>query len=173
MANLTLAFNKVMLLEGGGRYHVVPGDPGGATKWGVSQRAYPDLDIKNLTKLDAMRIFELDYWIPLRCPEIENHQMAFELVEFRFNARVGASVRAAQEAANDTWRAAAGGGYLQVDGLIGYKTLDSLNELAQMSHLAVFAWVSRFNLLQLRYYRNLRPDLVKKFLAGWTRRVIE
>ena len=173
MANLSLAFNKVMLLEGGGEYHEVSGDPGGATKWGVSQRAYPYLDIENLTKLDAMRIFELDYWIPLRCPEIENHQMAFEVVEFGFNASARVSVRTAQEAANDIWRVAAGGGYLVVDGYIGYHTLDSLNELAQMSLLAKYAWVSRFNLLQLRYYRNLRPDLVKKFLAGWTWRVIE
>ena len=173
MANLTLAFNKVMILEGGGKYHVVRGDPGGATKWGVSQRAYPHLDIKNLSKLDALRIFELDYWIPARCPEIDNNQMAFEIVEFRFNANIGASARVAQRAANEVWRVAAGGGYLLVDGLLGSKTLESLNELAAMSPLAVFAWVARFNLLQLRYYRNLRPDLVKRFLAGWTRRVIE
>ena len=25
------------------------GDPGGETKWGISKRAYPDLDIANLT----------------------------------------------------------------------------------------------------------------------------
>ena len=174
MANMLLAFNKLMDLEGGGKYHVVEGDPGGATKWGVSQRAYPDVDIKNLTKLDALGIFEADYWAPLRCHDIENDQIAFELSEFAFNAGFHPSVRAAQRAHNDLIRAAgARGRHLQDDGIIGSKTVAALNRLSRMGGVMVFAWVSRFNLLQLQHYRGMRKGLVKRFFVGWTRRVIE
>jgi hypothetical protein len=43
-------------------FHKVKGDKGGATKYGISQRAYPDLDIKNLTKEQAIEIAKRDYW---------------------------------------------------------------------------------------------------------------
>jgi len=43
-------------------YHKVKGDKGGATKYGISQKAYPNLDIKNLTKEQAIEIAKRDYW---------------------------------------------------------------------------------------------------------------
>jgi len=51
--------------EGG--YENDPDDPGGETNWGISKRAYPNLDIKNLTKEQAIVIYESDYWIPSGC----------------------------------------------------------------------------------------------------------
>lgn len=42
------------------------GDPGGLTNFGISQRAYPDLDIANLTAAQAKAIYRRDYWAPLR-----------------------------------------------------------------------------------------------------------
>jgi len=43
-------------------FHNVKGDRGGPTKYGISQRAYPNLDIKNLTKEQAIEIAKRDYW---------------------------------------------------------------------------------------------------------------
>ena len=37
-------------------------DPGGITNFGISQRAYPDLDIRNLKVADAANIYRTDYW---------------------------------------------------------------------------------------------------------------
>lgn len=37
-------------------------DAGGLTKFGISKRAYPKLDIVNLTVEDAKKIYERDYW---------------------------------------------------------------------------------------------------------------
>jgi len=37
-------------------------DSGGRTKFGVSQSAYPDLDIPNLTRAKAKEIYRTDYW---------------------------------------------------------------------------------------------------------------
>lgn len=38
------------------------GDPGGETKYGISKRSYPHLDIANLTLDQARDIYRLDYW---------------------------------------------------------------------------------------------------------------
>lgn len=37
-------------------------DPGGETKYGISKRAYPNVDIKNLTLDNALAIYYRDYW---------------------------------------------------------------------------------------------------------------
>lgn len=44
--------------EGGGK---INSDTGGKTKWGISQKAYPGLDIGNLSKADAIEIYKRDY----------------------------------------------------------------------------------------------------------------
>lgn len=45
-------------------------DPGGLTKYGISQRQYPTLDIANLTLDYAKAIYARDYWIPSGCPDL-------------------------------------------------------------------------------------------------------
>jgi lysozyme family protein len=47
--------------EGG--YVNDPADPGGETKYGISKNANPGVDIKNLTKEDAKRIYHDKYWL--------------------------------------------------------------------------------------------------------------
>ena len=39
-----------------------PQDPGGVTKFGISQRAYPALDIRALSLDDAKAIYQRDNW---------------------------------------------------------------------------------------------------------------
>ena len=48
------AVKSVLKHEGG--YVNDPKDPGGETNFGISKRAFPDLDIKNLTEEDAIEI---------------------------------------------------------------------------------------------------------------------
>lgn len=45
-----------------GGYTDDPRDPGGETKWGISKRANPDVDIKNLTLAQAIEIYKTKYW---------------------------------------------------------------------------------------------------------------
>lgn len=47
-SNFTKAMQFISKWEG--EYSNDPFDPGGETKYGISKRAYPNLDIKNLTK---------------------------------------------------------------------------------------------------------------------------
>lgn len=50
----------VMRWEGG--YVNDPHDAGGETKYGISKRAYPNEDIKNLTLERAGELYKKDYW---------------------------------------------------------------------------------------------------------------
>lgn len=60
MTNFDNAFLFVVGQEGG--YTAGVGDPGGATNYGISKRAYPSIDIKNLTLDEAKAIYKKDYW---------------------------------------------------------------------------------------------------------------
>ena len=53
----------VLKWEGG--YVNDPKDPGGETKYGISKRAHPNEDIKNLTPERALVIYQNEYWTPI------------------------------------------------------------------------------------------------------------
>jgi len=57
MADFDRAIDFVLKWEGG-----LTSDTGGLTKYGISQKAYPDLDIANLTLEQAKAIYRKDYW---------------------------------------------------------------------------------------------------------------
>lgn len=45
-----------------GAYTNDPADPGGETKFGISKRAHPKEDIKNMTLARAYEIYKAEYW---------------------------------------------------------------------------------------------------------------
>jgi len=178
MARLGPAFDFAMALEGGGRVHTVSGDPGGTTKWGISQRANPDLDIASLTRSEAIEVYRERYWNPRLLGQLSAQEMADEIFEFTINADSayssrGRAVRVAQQRANEVLAALGISTRLIVDGQMGPQTISALNRIAEAGPVAVMAWdgTGCFNVRQLSYYRRLRRDLVEKFLLGWTRRV--
>lgn len=64
--NFDRAFDlTVMKFEGGAAYTNDPDDPGGETKYGISKRANPDIDVRNLTKEGAKAIYRTRYWNPV------------------------------------------------------------------------------------------------------------
>lgn len=63
--NFLKAFDLTVGLEGS--YSNDPSDPGGETKYGISKRYHPTLDIKNLTLEQAEAIYLKEYWIPAGC----------------------------------------------------------------------------------------------------------
>ena len=54
--------------EGG--YVNDPKDLGGETKYGISKRWYPEINIKDLTIDDAKNIYYEDYWVPSRAQDL-------------------------------------------------------------------------------------------------------
>lgn len=70
--NFTESMKFILKWEGGYVNH--PKDPGGETKYGISKRAHPDLDIANLTVEQALDIYFREYWKASGC---QQHPMPF------------------------------------------------------------------------------------------------
>ena len=51
------------VLDNEGGYSSDPADPGGATRFGISARAHPGVDIETLTRDDAVQIYWRDWWL--------------------------------------------------------------------------------------------------------------
>jgi lysozyme family protein len=65
MSFFPAAFAIVVGEEGG--YVNDPNDPGGETKYGISKRAYPNVNIPQLTLDEARAIYQRDYWDKCGC----------------------------------------------------------------------------------------------------------
>jgi lysozyme family protein len=66
-----LALTFSLRWEGGEKYTNIKDDPGGETKYGISKRAYPDIDIKSLTLAEAEQIYYNDYWLKAGCDKMD------------------------------------------------------------------------------------------------------
>src|ERR1700687_938428 len=66
--NFRVSLQFTLKWEGG--YVNSPSDPGGETKWGISKRAYPNLDIANLTADQASCIYTQDDWLKAGCDNL-------------------------------------------------------------------------------------------------------
>lgn len=62
------AVEIVLRHEGGYVSH--PRDPGGETNMGISRRAYPDEDIRNMTRDRAKSIYRADFWDRCQCDQL-------------------------------------------------------------------------------------------------------
>jgi lysozyme family protein len=58
------AFEWTIVQEGGKVDD--PDDSGGPTRWGISRKSYPSVDLDKLTIADAKQIYYRDYWMKVR-----------------------------------------------------------------------------------------------------------
>lgn len=67
------AIARTLRFEGEDRTNYAE-DYGGDTKWGISKRWHPEVDLDTLTREDAMAVLEASYWTPLGldrfCPDV-------------------------------------------------------------------------------------------------------
>lgn len=87
-ANFDRAFALIISAEGA--YSNDPKDPGGETKFGISKRQYPAVDIKGLTSDGAKAIYARDFWGPAHGDELP-----WPLSLFVFDAAVNQGLPAA------------------------------------------------------------------------------
>ncbi len=157
MASFKTAFEKTLHWETGGdlkgAYHKHPDDPGGSTKWGVSQAAFPELDIKHLTLSDASIIYQREYWLPLRAYELDNQDLANALYDYAVNSGVGRAVKGLQLVLGFSPK--------HRDGIMGPMTITAANRSRQLSQ--------KLNIQRLNYLKLL-PHW-KTFRNGWSRRI--
>ena len=83
-----LALTFSLRWEGGDKYTNDPVDPGGETKYGISKRAYPDVDIKSLTLAEAEQIYYNDYWLKAGCDTMDK-DLAIVVFDAAVNCGVG------------------------------------------------------------------------------------
>ncbi len=122
MAKFGPAFKRTVMIEGG--YSDREADRGGKTKYGISQRSYPDLDIANLTVEEARDIYYRDFWKPFLLEEFIRQSVAEEFFDTGVNMGPSSAIWCAQMAIN----LIAEGDPLVVDKKMGPKTLAEINK---------------------------------------------
>lgn len=137
------------IIEQEGGYTDNPRDPGGETKYGISRRQYPRLDIANLTESDAWGIYRKDYWDKLHCDELPQ---GLDLAVFDAGVNQGPS--AAAQMLQIALK-------MPVDGIIGPVTIKA----AQNTPGILTEFLAR---RMMRYAFN---PLLGEFGLGWFRRL--
>jgi len=157
VADFSLAIVKTLAREGGATYTDVASDKGGATKYGISQRAYPSLDIRNLTEAQAREIYKRDYWDRVGGDAIQSQLVAENLFDTAVNMGVRTASKLAQLCTDQT-----------PDGVIGSHTIDALNAANEHQFLAAYT-LSKV----ARYVDICNKDRSQsKFLLGWINRAL-
>ena len=157
-----MEFNDVIdkVLEHEGGYVNDPNDLGGETKYGITKRFYPDVDIKSLTKEDAKDIYKRDYWDKNKIDNLPDN-LKHIFFDMCVNQGRGTAVRVLQRAINNK------GGNLVVDGGFGSGTKAALAKHKPS--------VARVRCYRLKHYYDLvnkKPEQ-ERFLFGWFKRALE
>jgi lysozyme family protein len=146
--NFDEAFTKLLGNEGGLSDNAA--DPGGLTRWGISRRAYPNEDIRNLTQDRARELYKRDYWDKCRADELPD-EIRFDVFDAAVNSGIGQSVKWLQKAAGTN-----------PDGILGPQTMDAVT--LQGANLT-----ARFNGYRLLFMTDL--PTWSTFGKGWARRI--
>lgn len=152
MAKFEDAIGQVLTNEGG--YVNDPTDPGGETKYGITKRTYPNLDIANLTTADAEAIYKRDFW---RFDGIIYQNVANKLFD--------ASVNMGHNAIKIMQRVVG----TAVDGVYGHDTEAKINAYGGVALLIAY----RQKLAS--YYLDLIADhpALAKYKNGWLKRAAQ
>jgi len=150
MSNFDEAIEFVLANEGG--LSNDPADPGGLTNFGISQKQYPALDIKNLTREDAVQIYQDDYWNKFQYRDITSQRVATKLFDAAVNMGPVRAVRLLQLAVN-----------VQADGVLGVQTIAAVNAADEGSLM------DEFKAQLAKYYCDLNKP---EFMLGWLRRAV-
>ena len=156
MKNFEEIIEQVLEHEGG--YVNDPKDLGGETKYGITKRFYPDVDIKNLTIEQAKEIYKKDYWDKNK---VESLPQNLWHIYFDMCVNMGkrTAVKVLQRAAVNKGRK------IEVDGGLGPMTIGALKGVE----------LDRVRAYRVKYYVDLitaKPEQ-EKFYLGWFRRATE
>ena len=156
MKNFDEIIEQVLEHEGG--YVNDPKDLGGETKYGITKRFYPDVDIKNLTIEQATEIYKKDYWDKNK---VESLPQNLWHIYFDMCVNMGkrTAVKVLQRAAVNK------GKNIDVDGGLGPMTIGAQKGVE----------LDRVRAFRVKYYVDLitaRPEQ-EKFYLGWFRRATE
>lgn len=145
------ALDFVLRAEGGAAITNDPDDPGGLTRYGISKRAHPEVDIENLTREQAAEIYRQEYWLKAGCDKLPE-PIAFAVMDAAVNQGPRWAITLLQRAV-----------HVPEDGVLGPKTIE-----------AVAARSIEFVLVRFceeRYDRYRFHPKFQKYGRGWTFRL--
>lgn len=148
--NYETAVDRVLKHEGG--YVFNARDPGGETKFGISKRSYPDVDIRALTLDDAKAIYHRDFWLP--CGQGLDNELKYQVFDAAVNHGIGNAVRMLQRAVG-----------VVDDGWWGENSQRAYTNM-QKTDVAM-----RFLAERLEFMRKLKT--FQTFGAGWCGRIVQ
>lgn len=153
------AFDNLIREEGG--YVNDPVDRGGETKYGISKKSYPQLNIKELTLDMAKNIYKKDFYDKMMLEHIKDDDVATEILEECVNMGRRTATYFLQIAVTTL------GANISMDGYIGRKTIDAVNDFHAHDILMMIKSLS------VAHYLNLTHDYppMQKYLKGWIKRV--
>ena len=156
-------FDYLLKVEGG--YSDDENDKGGKTKYGITEeeaRKYGYKgDMQDLTKDFAKNIYLKKYYLGNKLDKVVNDKVALSICDWAVNSGRNGT-KNAQIAINQLTNA-----NLDVDGIIGNKTLEALNSVDPGKFLEVY-----HNLQRIYYKGKVEADKTQEdFLAGWLNRV--
>lgn len=160
--NFQQAILVVLRHEGG--YVFDKDDAGGETKYGISKRAYPALDIKNLTIDQATQIYYKDWWLHFGYSGITDPTLATKVFDTAVNLGASRANKIVQRCLNVN-----GFPTMVDDGDLGPVTIKAINSCNATTIL------SAFRQAQANYYQAVvvaHPE-DQKFLSGWLSRAAE
>lgn len=149
-------FDKALdfVLEMEGVYTNDRQDPGGTTKYGISSRAYPHLDIENITLDDARALYIRDYWKGSGAKVADiSPELAMIMFDTAVNMGTEYSIRLLQRIL-----------HIKEDGIFGPITKSTL-EVADIDQLIDWYMTNRM----LRY---TELEAWSRYRRGWTRRLM-
>lgn len=146
------------ILEFEGGYVNDPDDLGGETNFGISKRAFPDLDIQNITRQAAIDIYHDAYWIKAQCDMMPS-PVANLVFDGSVNQGHKRAAKALQQAVGAT-----------EDGIIGPKTMALLH-----ARYRAAPETTLINLAAARAYQymSLKESQEEKYGYGWMRRLFK
>lgn len=169
------AFDHVILVEGG--YVDDPLDPGGKTKYGITEEVarkhgYSG-EMKDLDLDIAKFIYKMDYWNKNELDIIAtlSPKIALEIFDTGVNAGTLRAGRWLQEALNVLNRRQQLFTDLMVDGKIGRKTIDAFEVLITEGDEDVI--YQCLNVLQGAHYIKISQnnENLERYIRGWMKRV--
>jgi lysozyme family protein len=136
-----------------------PADPGGLTKYGISKRRYPHLDITHLTKQQARQIYYRDFWLKY------NYDLLPPLIGKKM---LSISVNTGPTAAHGMLQRALKSHGIDVinNGTLNQDIIDAANSLDESALLATLKSEAA------AHYRILvaKKPVFRRFIRGWLNR---
>ncbi|EEX75340.1 glycosyl hydrolase 108 family protein [Leptotrichia hofstadii] len=156
-------FDYLLRVEGG--YSDDKNDKGGKTKYGITEEEAREFGYKgnmqDLTKDFAKNIYLKKYYLGNKLDKVVNDKVALSICDWAVNSGRNGT-KNAQIAVNQLTNA-----NLDVDGIIGNKTLEALNSVDSDKFLEVY-----HNLQRIYYKGKVEADRTQEgFLTGWLNRV--